>query len=422
MKKTLSVAAAICSLTLVAPAFQADQTASAASSSSTVKTVDAVTASKADIKHDLSVFGKDLDGLPLTADSYNGGVAPIGNKAFAVMADKKSTSLMAASRYGKGRLVAIGAEGFFNFKETDQPQSAARVARNTLMWLTEDLSISYEKALTGIGRIPILTKSADFSAHPSLPIDVKKITSWTDKDTDGKSILNPDKYPVVHIDYAYISKDEASILLDYTKKGGRIAVALKGWVLEQYPDRAIGKDSAFLGSDYPLQQLLNNVGLSLMNNMATQWNGTAPVLTPEESANYELGHLVSIAQEIERGKTSIEKAAIGLSESNVAEKQSILTNSLIASLGPMTPSSPLYNQVLKDSNKLSDITLPYNNSSKPYSGALLPLLLERTLNDPSGAKSPFADAFPGSVPSSAQPTTNQKVEVNFNFSTFSSLR
>lgn len=422
MKKTLSLAAAICSLTLVAPAFQADHTASAASSSTTVPTAEAVSAAKADLAHDLSVFGKDLDGLPLTADSYNGGVAPIGNKAFAVMADKKSTSLMAASRYGKGRVVAIGAEGFFNFKEADKPQSAARVARNTLMWLTDDLSLSYEKALTGKGRIPILTKSADFSAQPALPIDVTKITSWSDKDTDGKSILDPAKYPVAHIDYAYISKDEASILLDYVKKGGRLVVALKGWVLEQYPDRAIGKDSASLGSDYPLQQLLNNVGLSLMNNMATQWNGTAPLLTPAESANYELGHLLSIAKDIEAGKTSIDKAAIGFSGSSETEKKSILTSSLVASLGPMTPSSPLYKQVLKDSNKLSDITLPFDNSSKPYSGALLPLLLERTLNDSSGAKSPFADAFPGSVPSSAQPVVNQKVEINFDFSTFSSLR
>lgn len=423
MRKKLSVAAAICSLTLVVPAVYPAHTVAASPSISPESTAaTAKPAVKADLAHDLSVLGKDLNGLPLTADSYNGGVAPISSNAFAVMADKKSTSLMAASRYGKGRVVVVGAENFFNFKEADTPQSAARVARNTLMWLTEDLSISYEKALSGQGRIPILTKSKDFSARSDLPIDVKRVTTWTDKDTDGKPILDPVKYPVAHIDYAYVTKDEARELFEYVKRGGRLTVALKAWVLEQYPDSAVGSDSASLSSDYPLQVILNRMGLSLMNNMATQWDGTAPVLTPEESANYGLEHLLSTAQAVEAGTLSIEKAAIGFAGSTAEEKQSILSSSLVSSLGPMTPSSPLYKQVLKDSNKLADITLPFDHSSKPYSAALLPLLLERILQDPNGAKSPFADAFPGSVPESAQPVVNQKVDVNFDFSTFSSLR
>lgn len=297
MKKTLSVAAAICSLTLAVPAIHpvlADQAVpskvSAASSTSTDP------AFAADLTSDLAIFGKDLSGLPLSADSYNSGIAPIGSQAFAVMADSKSTSLVAASRYGKGRVAAIGGEIYFNFKDTDAPRSPARVARNTLMWLTEDLQISYEQALAGQGRIPIITKSADFGARADLPIDVKRVSSWSDKGTDGKALLDPMKYPVAHIDYVYVTKDEVPLLLDYVKKGGRLAVALKGWVMEQYPDSAIGKDSAFLSSDYPLQHLLNQLGLSLMNNMATKWDGTAPVLTPEESVNYGLEHLLATAQ------------------------------------------------------------------------------------------------------------------------------
>ncbi len=423
MRKKLTVTAVICSLTMAVPAvFPSNFAAASPSTSPVTSTAVSNPTAKAELAQDLAVFGKDLNGLPLTANSYNGGVVPIDSNAFAVMADKKSTSLMAASRYGKGRVVATGAESFFNFKEADAPQSAARVARNTLMWLTEDLSISYEKALAGEGRISILSKSKDFSARADLPIDITRVDSWSDKDTAGKPLLDPAKYPVAHIDYAYVTEDEADLLFDYVKKGGRLAVALKGWVLEQYPDRAVGLDSASLSSDYPLQQLLNKLGLSLMNNMATQWNGTAPVLTPEESANYSLDHLLSTAQAIEAGTLSIEKAAVGFADSTSEEKQSILTSSLVASLGPMTPNSPLYQQVLKDSNKLSDITLPFDDFAKPYSAALLPLLLERILQDPNGTKSPFADAFPGSVPESAQPVVNQKIDVNFDFSTFSSLR
>ncbi|WP_195574409.1 M60 family metallopeptidase [Paenibacillus sp. 1001270B_150601_E10] len=378
----------------------------------------------ANLEHDLSIFAKDLAGIPLDGDSYNGGIAPIGDQAFAVSADGKSTSLMVAGRYGAGRVTAIGGEVFFNFKDADAPSSNARVARNTLLWLTEDLPMSYEKALAGEGTVSILTKSADFGARSDLPIQVKKLANWSDKDTDGKPLLDPEKYPVAHIDYAYVTKEDVPLLLDYVHKGGRLAVALKGWVLEQFPyvSNDNGKDHAFLSSDYPLQELLNKLGISLMNNQATKWDGTAPILTPQESNHYNLNHILVEAKAVEAGTKDIKDTAIGLTNSSSQDKLTILTSTLVASLGSLSPEAPLYAQVIADSEKLAGATLPFNATSKPYSAALLPLLLERILKDPNGAKSPFADAFPGSVPAGTSKVDNKQVNVDFEFSKFSSLR
>ncbi|WP_088547809.1 M60 family metallopeptidase [Paenibacillus aquistagni] len=426
MSKKQTLVTTILSMTLV---FSMLQPVLAASSNETAASVTKMTygdtsSTATALEHDLSVFSKELAGIPLDGASYNGGVAPIGAQAFAVSADGKSTSLMAAGRYGAGRVTAIGGEVYFNFKDADAPNSHARVARNTLLWLTEDLPMSYEQALKGEGTISILTKSSDFGARADVPIEVTKVNHWSDKGSDGKPLLDPAKYPVAHIDYAYVTKEDVPLLLDYVRQGGRLAVALKGWVLEQFPyvSHDNGKDHAFLSSDYPLQELLNQLGISLMNNQATKWDGTAKFLTNEESARYGLDHVLSEAKAVEAGTKPIEDADIGLSHSTSQDKLAILTSTLVASLGSLTPEAPLYAQVIADSEKLAEVTLPFSAQSKPYSAALLPLLLERILKDPAGTKSPFADEFPGSVPAGSAVSANKTIEVDFEFSKFSSLR
>ena len=375
-------------------------------------------------QRDLDLLSRDTTGIPLDGDSYNGGVAAIGQNAFAVAASPNSTPIMAAARYGQGRVVTVGSESYFNLSEPAQSNSKATIARNILLWATEDLATSYEDALAGKGRIAILTKTEDFKARSDLPVDITLIDSWQAADKSGKPMLDPGKFPVAFIDYKFVSKDEVPALLDYIHTGGRLVVALKGWVLEQFPYVSLGTDqsSASLGTDYPLQQLLNSVGLSLMNNQATTWDGTAPFLNVNQAATYEIGNLMTEAKSVEAGSKTIDEVQIGFPDSNAEQKMAILTSVLSSTLGALTPSSSIYNQVQSDSDQLTHVALPVDPKKKPYSASLLPVVMDRIYQNPSGTKSPFADAFPGKVPAEAPIINDKVVEVDFNYSTYDYLR
>ncbi|MGC6583925.1 hypothetical protein ACPV3A_03030 [Paenibacillus sp. Dod16] len=59
--------------------------------------------------------------------------------------------------------------------------------------------------------------------------------------------------------------------------------------MEQYPHVFLGNEyqgrSGRLSEDFPVQRLLNRMGLGLMNNTASTRTETLPTLTPEQSAN-----------------------------------------------------------------------------------------------------------------------------------------
>ncbi|MFL1677096.1 M60 family metallopeptidase [Paenibacillus dendritiformis] len=424
LNKKLSRISAFCSMTLAVSLLQPvlhihaePATYAQQSSSSAVATVPSYS------QHDLDVLSRDLAGIPLDGNSYNGGVAAFGEHAFAVAADPRSTSIMAAARYGQGRIAAIGGEAYFKLTAPDTSGNAI-VARNILNWITEGLPLSYEQARTGQGRIAIITKTSDFAARPDLPIDITHVDRWTTTDEQGKALLDPAAYPVAFIDYTYVEEEEVQPLLDYIREGGRLVLAAKGWVFEQYPSVSKETDqaTASLASDYPLQRLLNKAGLSLMNNQATTWDGSAPFLNLTQAAHYNANHIMAEAKAIEAGTKTIGEATIGFSDSDDKAKMNIITSTLGSTLGSLSPASPAYAQVQEDASKLGSITLPVEPAAKPYSASLLPALMERLLRDPAGAKSPFADAFPGKALDGAPAVTGKRIWIDFDYSTYSYLR
>ena len=97
-------------------------------------------------QHDLDVIYKDLSGYPTVSATYNGGVAAIGDQAFVLAVNPDTTPILLA-RYGKGKVVVAGDDSYFKFT-SDITDERKTVARNILLWLTEDSeTLTYQEAL-----------------------------------------------------------------------------------------------------------------------------------------------------------------------------------------------------------------------------------------------------------------------------------
>ena len=76
--------------------------------------------------------------------------------------------------------------------------------------------------------------------------------------------------------------------------------------MEQYPNVFLGEAhqgrTAKLSEDYPLQRLLNRLGLGLMNNIATTKTETFPKLTEKGADHYHAAALVDQAKRVEAGQ------------------------------------------------------------------------------------------------------------------------
>lgn len=372
---------------------------------------------------DFSVLYRDLTGIPTSEGSWVGGVAAIGDSAFAVAAHPDTTPYIAASRYGSGRVLVAGDEAYFKLT-TDQADKKGTLARNIMHWMTEGLSKTYADALNGDGKISVITKTEDYTVDAGIPVNVVKVASWADQAADGSPLLDPEKNPVAYIDYTFVSEEERPLLEAYVRNGGRLIVTIKGWVLEQFayiflPD---GREMASLNTDYPIQRLLNTFGLSLMNSVASTAGGTTPVMTAELANHYHIVNVMTEAKAVEAGTRSIDDVQIGFPGASAAKKLQVLSATLSGTFAALTPASPIYETVQNDSAGLEQVSLPINPAVKPYSGALLPVVLDRIYRDPSGTKSPFADAFPGKVPDDAPVVNGKTFEVDFNYSTFDYLR
>jgi len=379
--------------------------------------------SNAVTQRDFDVLYRDLTGIPTTEGSWVGGVAAIGDTAFAVAAHPDTTPYIGAAHYGTGRVLVAGDESYFRLT-TDQADKKGILSRNIMHWMTEGLSKTYADALNGNGSISIITKTEAFEVAADVPVNVVKVDSWADKDASGNPLLDPAINPVAYIDYKYVSEEERPLLEAYVRNGGRLIVTIKGWVLEQYayvslPD---GRETASLNTDYPIQRLLNTFGLSLMNSVASSQGGTTPILTVELSNHYHTVKVMTEAKAVEAGTRSIDDVQIGFPGANAAKKLKVLNATLSGTFNALTPASSIYETVQSDSAGIQQGTLPIDPVVKPYSGALLPVVMDHIYRNPAGTKSPFADAFPGKVSDDAPVVNGKTIEVDYNYSTFDYLR
>lgn len=372
-------------------------------------------------QHDLDVIHRDLGGYPSVSATYNGGVTAIGDGAFVLAANPDTTPILAAARYGAGRVVVAGDDSYFKFT-SDITDDRRTVARNILIWATEEAEpLTYQDALDGAGTLPLLTAtSKNFAADSRYPIQV--LTS----DSFHSFELDPARYPVAYVD-ATMKQDEIDALASYVERGGSIVVAMKGWVMEQYPHVFLGEAyqgrTAKLSEDYPLQRLLNRMGLGLMNNIATTKSETFPKLTEQGADHYHAAALVDQAKRVEAGQLDPNQLEIGPAGADVKKKLQVLAAITGGTFGGLTAESPMYAQIQQDAEHLdTDLSFPLDRSLAPYSSALLAYKLSLVGNQLDAPKSPYADNFPGPVPADAPRVQQKTVTVDFDYSTFDYLR
>ncbi|MFK7693255.1 M60 family metallopeptidase [Paenibacillus sp. HJGM_3] len=347
-------------------------------------------------------------------------MAAIESSAFIVAVNPDTTPILAAARYGAGRVVVAGDDSYFKFS-SDITDERKTVARNILSWVTETASpITYREALQGQGKLSLVSATTkNWTIDSQYPIEHLKWSSFTDH------ALDPAVYPVAYVD-GTVKAEEIPVLEAYIRQGGNVVVPLKGWVMEQYPSVFLGSAyegrSAKLSEDFPVQRLLNQVGLGLMNNTATTKTAVLPKTTVEQSVAYHMNTLRDQSKKMEAGTLTIDDVKVGAPDAAPTKKLQIMAAALSGTFGTLTPYSSIYAEVQAEAEQLNTLEFPLDKSKKPYTSALLSYKLSQIPGNLTGAKSPYADVFPGVVPSNAERVRNVTIPVSFDYSTYDYLR
>ncbi|MCJ8012600.1 M60 family metallopeptidase [Paenibacillus sp. KQZ6P-2] len=385
-----------------------------------------------DLYKDYERFHCDVAALPAFVRS--GGVTAIGESAFPVWIHPESNPIIAATRYGKGRVVAVGNELYFNLRESEQ-SACGLLARNILLWLTErgtgedadaDAGAGaagslYQDAVDGQDALKLATTSSTLTVGSSFPVELVKIDSWS------SFMLDPSEYPVAYVD-ASISDAEVPVLEAYIRQGGSIVVAQRGWLLCSVPTEAVQNqtlDRAVRMGDYPLQKLLNRVGLCLLDSVA-QWyvrpGDTLPEQTFEQVYAVHTQRLFDQAQAIERGELSFDDLNVGKSGANAEDKVRVITAVVEGTIRSLAEEAPLLKVIRDEAKKETPIQLPFDKKQQPYTAAVLSYMFQQATLDPDNVKSPYAGVFPRSVGEQAETVYDQVVAVDFDYLDLSYMR
>jgi hypothetical protein len=369
------------------------------------------------VEEDYPFFIKDLDGIPVVSGS--GGVAAIGEDAFPVNVPEAIPN-MAASRYGNGKVVLAGDQRYFSLQNNQKPLSV--LSRNILMWLTEESVINngkgtkytgrYEEALTTNKTLKLITTSEDLTIDPSLPVEVVKVDKW------DRSSLNPNKYTVALIDES-VKESEIPILEKYVHQGGNIIATINGGDLEGITRNTPVEKRAKLGNwrgiriseHYPVQNLLNRTGLSLLN-VKTNSSGTLNHMTPNAIKENHFLNRLKQGKEIEDGVLGFKDINLGPAGTDNEKKKNLLLSVLTETLETITIDSPLYNWAVKEAASYGKVQFPIKKGEMPYRNSLLNFQFTHFSIDAGNEKSPYADEFPGKVSEAAQPVQNKKISIN----------
>lgn len=373
-----------------------------------------------DLGDDLAMFYKDLNGIPVYPGS--GGVAAIGEQSFTVQASD-SLPVVAASRFGDGRVVVAGNPQYFDLSiphDSDQ----GIFTRNILQWLTDEGNSGdedthtnhYDNALNNDSKkISLITILDDYTVDSSLPIDLIKVDRLTSIN------LNPEEHTVVLVD-ASLDDGDLSILEDYIQDGGSVIVTERGQMLE-----GISRNTALeyrlhignyrgdrLSQHFAVQKLLNSTGLSLVN-MGVTANNTLAKLTEEQAINNHTISRLHQAREFEQGNLTIDEIEIGYDSDDENRKQDLLTATIVKTLETLSSQSGLYSWIEEEVYHLPLLTFPYKKEDDPYSNALYHFQFSHFTLSVDNEKSLYADDFPGKVSANATVINNKEIIVNLDY-------
>lgn len=379
--------------------------------------MEAIPKNIASLENDLNLIYRDIESLPAFVKS--GGVAAVGTEAFPVLVVPESNPIIAAARYGQGRVVALGNESYFDLAGADA--ACGTLARNLLLWLTEETGI-YRDALKGSGSLLLATASDSLAAaDSSLPITTVQLDGWSPVD------LDPKRYPVAYVD-ASIAAADVPVLAAYVKQGGAIIVAQKGWQListlsEAFNGRAVDRPGKL--GDYPLQKLLYEFGLVLLDSVA-QWyvrpGDTLPKLSGGQAIHTHAMQLWEQAAAIESGVLSFEQLEIGKPGASVEDKVRVMTAIVDGVIRSLPEDAELLLKIREEAAVIEPVQLPLDKAKLPYTAAILSYAFREVTLDPDNAKSPYADVFPRAVREGAEIVNGQVVEVNFDYLDLSYMR
>ncbi|MCM3492510.1 M60 family metallopeptidase [Paenibacillus lactis] len=374
-----------------------------------------------DIRKDFSLLYKDLAAIPYFA---GGGVAAIGGNAFNVSVPGNIPAI-AASRYGKGRVLLAGSDRYFNLSE-QADETSSTLARNILLWLTDeshtnsgrgnDITGRYADALRETGKkISLITTSHSFTVSPDLPIELVKSDSWESAN------LNPQKYAVAYVDSA-VKDSDLEALDKYIRLGGSVIVSENNSVLEgitrDTPEHIVLQVGNLRGGrlsrDFAIQKLMNRAGLTLMNR-GTDSNGNESKLTPEQSLNHHFMNRFQQGRAVEAGTITYDDIDIGPAGTTESKKRELLYTILSETLETLSTESQLFDWASLEASKLPSATFPISKFQAPYTNALRVFEFSHFTLNPSNKKSPYADQFPGKVADDAFVVNNREVEVDFDF-------
>lgn len=358
---------------------------------------------------------RDIEEIPSYSTTYAGGVSAVGESAFVVAVNPRTSPIIAASRFEEGRVVAAGMSEYLDFTGADTVEST--LTRNILTWLTEEQSVSYEDALDGKEKVGVVT-NLSIEVSDDLPLELTKVDNWLDVP------LDPSTYQVAYVDNFEhpLNGEEVQKLLDYIQSGGAVLFAHKGWVFELYPQQWMEEQTPNPRLyDYGIQRLLNEVGISLMNNIAAAEDETFSPLSYDRANNYHILTLLEQSKDVEEGILPIEQIDIGYPGMSDEEKKQLLATNINGTIVRLSSVSPLLEQIREDANEL-DVSWPFDKGNRPYSSALLSYQVSQASLDREQTKSQFADHFPGKVPAETPVVENQEVLINFDYNDLSYLR
>ena len=370
----------------------------------------------AGLQDDFDLIYRDIESLPVFVKS--GGVAAIGSEAFSVLVAPESSPIIAAARYGQGRVVALGNASYFDLAGSDAVCST--LARNLLLWLTEDSGV-YRDALEGRGSLMLATAQDTFEVDAALPIGTMTIDDWSLVD------LDPSRYPVAYVDTSIMDID-VPVLAAYVHRGGALIVAQKGWQLcaspaEAFSSRAVGRPEQLGG--FPMQKMLYGFGLLLLDSVA-QWyvrpTDKLPKLEADQAIHTHAMQLWEQMAAIESGMLSFEQLEIGKPDASVEDKVRVMTAIVDGVIRALPDEAPLLRTIQAEAAVIEPVTLPLDRAKLPYTAAILSYAFRNVTLNPDNEISPYAAVFPREVHDDATIVNDQVIEVEFDYLDLSYMR
>lgn len=315
----------------------------------------------------------------ISSPGIPGAIAVFGESAFPVVLGRGENNtlvpVIAASTYGKGRIVAFGHTGYFGIDALKQFDTQ-RLMLNAIKWCAQG-KLTY--------RLGFLENEQLQNHFASLSFDAKS----------AQIENNLENFDIIFLDHRDLSKQQQDKLLNFVKNGNALIVSSTGWGWEQIYGKSI--------TEQPLNQLLSQGGICFTNATVSKTSQNGFLVTEEipftvhsRTALKKISQHVS--KEVELTRSEIEQS---------------VANILLAAFSIPKEHNEFLNQ-LNELRKQHNIT-PMPTVQNPISLSQPLLRISAALDTHESQNAPpetlvahpASSAFPGEVPKDAPRVTKR---------------